>query len=198
MKKRHILMGLVGSLILMLAAIAAVFHMSPPDTLPMRDDGYIPVIGGHAPMAPATFDRVSRYSDIAALGTVTAKSSDLAPCCDSLVARLPGENPQPVRLVDTITFEIMDLYKGSGQSTLTVQTHRPGGNVRRSGDSELALLQFEVGQQYVLFLVERADHYVVQGVSKGHWAVNGDTAVQAGTGESYTKTQLRDKVASHQ
>ncbi len=191
-------MGLVGSLILMSVAVAAVFHMRPPDTLPRRDDGYTAGIGGHAPTVPATFDRVARYSDLVALGTVTAKSSDLVPCCNSLASRLPGENAQPVRLVETITFAVQDQYKGGEQSTLTIQTHKPGGNIRRSGDSELALLQFEVGQQYVLFLVERSDHYVVQGVSKGHWAVNGDMAVQAGTGESYTKTQLRDKVASYQ
>ena len=99
---------------------------------------------------------------------------------------------------ETITVSVQNTYKGNAPAVLTIVTQKPGGAVGRSGDEELlAPMEFAVGQQYVLFLVERADHYEVQAYVRGYWAVNGDMAVQPGTDKSYTKTQLRDKVASY-
>lgn len=67
----------------------------------------------------------------------------------------------------------------------------------RSGDDELALLEFDVGQTYVLFLVERESHYKIQGVSRGRWIVDGDTATQTGTGATYDKATLSKKLISY-
>ena len=66
----------------------------------------------------------------------------------------------------------------------------------RSGDDELALLEFDVGQTYVLFLIEREGHYLIQGVSRGRWTVDGDAVTQTGTGVTYDKATLRKELIS--
>ena len=98
----------------------------------------------------------------------------------------------PGSLVETLSDQ--STYKGSASETLTIKTQKPFGNYGTSGDEELEIMDFQVGRQYVLFLVERADHYKVQGVSKGMWAVDVDVATLVGTGESFSPAQLREKV----
>ena len=168
--------------------------------VPTRDDGYTPRIGGHGSLTASTFQNVTNYSDIVAIGTVTDKSSGLVPCCESMAARAAvhfPDAPGPSRMVETITLNVQTAYKGSPPSALTIKTEKPGGTVGRSGDEKLALLDFEVGQQYVLFLVERAGHYEIQGSVKGMWFVDGIEAVQVGTGERYTPAELQEKVESY-
>ncbi len=103
----------------------------------------------------------------------------------------------PVRSVDTIVVEVKESLWGNGPSEITIKTQKPGGNVRRSGDDELALMEFDVGQSYLLFLVEREGHYLIQGVTGGRWTVDGDAATQTGTGVTYDKTTLREELVSH-
>ena len=104
--------------------------------------------------------------------------------------------PGPVRRVDTLVVKVKESYKGNGSSEITIKAQMPGGNVMRSGDDELALLEFDLGQTYVLFLVKRESHYKIQGVSRGRWTVDGDAVTQTGTGVTYDKATLRKELIS--
>ena len=66
-----------------------------------------------------------------------------------------------------------------------------------SGDDNLELMVFEVGQKYVLFLIEREGHYVVQGYSGGMWSVDGYVATLVKTGGAIPLHSLREKVADY-
>ena len=200
MKKRRLVFALVGSLVLLSAAVVVLVDSLRYDrdqAPPTRDDGYTAQIGGELPMTWPTFKNVTKWSDIVVLGEVTATSSELAPCCNSMATRVATHfpnSPGPTFLVETITLSVQSAYKGSAPAVLTIKTPKPGGTVGMSGDEELEIMDFQVGRQYVLFLVERADHYKVQGVSKGMWAVDVDVATLVGTGESFSPAQLREKV----
>ena len=199
MKKRRLVFAVVGSLVLLSAAVVVLVDSLRYDrdqAPPTRDDGYTAQIGGELPMTWPTFKNVTKWSDIVVLGEVTATSSGL-PCCNSMATRVATHfpnSPGPSRLVETITLSLQSTYKGSASETLTIKTQKPFGNYGTSGDEELEIMDFQVGRQYVLFLVERADHYKVQGVSKGIWAVDVDVATLVGTGESFSPAQLREKV----
>ena len=87
MKKRRLVFALVGSLVLLSAAVVVLVDSLRYDrdqAPPTRDDGYTAQIGGELPMTWPTFKNVTKWSDIVVLGEVTATSSELAPCCNSM------------------------------------------------------------------------------------------------------------------
>ena len=200
MKKRRLVFAVVGSLVLLSAAVVVLVDSLRYDwdqAPSPRDDGYTAQIGGELPATRPTFKNVTKWSDTVVLGEVTATSSELAPCCNSMATRVATRFPNsggPTRLQETITLSVQSAYMGSAPAVITIVTQKPGGTVRVSGDEETELMDFQVGRQYVLFLVERDGHHVVQGVSKGMWAVEGDVATLVGTGESFSPAQLREKV----
>ena len=200
MRKRRLIIAIVGSLVLLSAAVVVLvdsLRYDPDQAPPARDDGYTAQIGGELPITRPTFKNVAKWSDIVVLGEVTATSRALVQCCDSMATRMATRFPNsggPIRLQETITISVQDAYKGSAPETLTIQTQKPGGTVIRSGDDELELMDFQVGAKYVLFLIARDGYYQVQGLFRGMWAVDGDVATQLGTGESFSPTQLREKV----
>ena len=196
MKKRHVLMVMVGALFLLLVGVAVAFTMDE-GFVPSRADGLTPNIGGSHSVMPQTFDTINTWTDAVVVGTVTEKTSGLVPCCDSIATRvathLPGQ-PGPTRLQDTITFSVESIYKGTAPATVTIKTERPGGSVIRSGDDVLELMDFQVGGKYVLFLIARDGYYAVQGYYRGMWAVDGDVATQLGTGETLSTTEINERV----
>ena len=200
MRKRRLIIAIVGSLVLLSAAVVVLvdsLRYDPDQAPPARDDGYTAQIGGELPITRPTFKNVTKWSHIVVLGEVTATSSELAPCCNSMATRVATHfpnSPGPTFLVETITLSVQSAYKGSAPAVLTIKTPKPGGTVGMSGDDELELMDFQVGAKYVLFLIARDGYYQVQGLFRGMWAVDGDVATQLGTGESFSPTQLREKV----
>ena len=162
-------------------------------TDPAHDKHGRNVIGGHLAPIP-TFENLVTHSDVVAQARVTAWETELVPCCSSIAARLPEGRPAPVRRWDTVTFEVNNTLKGTTEPLIKVKTQMPGGNISRSSDEALELMQFEVGQDYLLFLVSRDGHYLVQGVEKGRWTVSGDSMTQTGTGLTHSRAEIAQKV----
>ena len=193
MRPRHLILIIIS--LLMLSTVAAAFQVAGPSAASKAGLAYTPTIGGH--QAPeVTLERLVEKSDLVVLGEIVLKSSGLESCCQQIATRLSSDMPPPVRRVDTLTFNVQDTFIGDSSSELKIKVQMPGGNIRRSGDDELALLEFDVGQTYLLFLVERDGHYLIQGVSKGRWIVNEGMAEQTGTGVTYDPAQLREMVVS--
>ncbi len=193
MKPRHLIFIIIS--LLMLSTVAAVFQVARPSVSSGAGRADTPTIGGH--QAPeVTIEHLLEKSDLVVLGEIMLKSSGLESCCQQIATRISSDMPPPVRRVDTLTFNVQDTLKGSSSSELTIKVQKPGGNIIRSGDDELALLEFDAGQVYLLFLVERDGHYLIQGVSKGRWIVNEGMAEQTGTGVTYDPAQLREMVVS--
>ncbi len=154
------------------------------------------LIGG--PLAPVpSFEDLVRHSDVVAQGRVTAKTSNLESCCPSMADRLPDSMPAPVRLVESVTLSVDNTLKGTAGSEITVKTEKEGGNVWVEGDEERALLTFEVGEVYLLFLAEQDDHYKVQGFEMGRWTTDGDALTQTDTGVTFSRAEIAQKVAEH-
>ncbi len=194
MKPRHLIYIIIS--LLVLSRVAAVFQVAGPSVSSDAGRADTSTIGGH--QAPeVTFERLVEKSDLVVLGEIMLKSSGLESCCQQIATRLSSDMPPPVRRVDTLTFNVQDTFKGNSSSELTIKVQKPGGNIIRSGDDELALLEFDAGQAYLLFLVERDGHYLIQGVSKGRWVVNEGMAEQTGTGVTYDAAQLREMVVSN-
>ena len=196
MKKRHVLMVMVGALFLLLVGVAVAFTMDE-GFVPSRADGLTPGIGGAHSVMPQTFATINTWTDAVVLGTVTEKTSDWEPCCAKMAGRMathfPNE-PALTRLWETITFSVESTYKGTVPATVTIKTVKPGGRVRSSGDDVLELMDFQVGGKYVLFLIARDGYYAVQGYYRGMWAVDGDVATQLGTGETLSTTEINERV----
>ena len=193
MRMRYVL--IVSSLLLISAVAAVLIELGTRGSTAISYT-HTPIIGGHA--APeVTFERLVTNSDLVVLGEVTSKQIGTERCCEAFDSRLLPTMPEPVRRVDTLVIEVTESLRGNGPSEITIKTQRPGGNVQRSGDDELALLEFDVGQTYVFFLVEREGHYKFQGVSKGRWPVDEGTVTQTGTGVTYDKATLREELASY-
>ncbi len=183
------------SSLVVISAVAAVIFIVGAGVSSAVSESDTPTIGGHA--APeVAFERLAENSDLVVLGVITSKEASLVPCCGRFAERLSSSMPAPVRRVETLQVNIQESFKGSRSSSLTVKVQRPGGNVIRSGDDELSLLEFDVGQTYVLFLVEREGHSLIQGVSRGRWTVNEGTFEQTGTGVTLDETTMRESLAS--
>ncbi len=194
MRPRHLILIIIS--LLMLSTAAAAFQVARPSVSSGAGRADTPTIGGH--QAPeVTLERLVEKSDLVVLGEIVLKSSGLESCCQQIATRLSSDMPPPVRRVDTLTFNVQDTFIGDSSSELKIKVQMPGGNIRHSGDDELALLEFDVGQTYLLFLVERDGHYLIQGVSKGRWVVNEGMAEQTGTGVTYDPAQLREMVVSN-
>ena len=189
MKKRFTLMVLVGATTLLVVGALLVINMDE-DFVPSRDDGFTPEIGGtHSVMRP-TFATISTWTDAVVVGTVTEKTSAWERCCEKGAERMAS-----IRLQETITFRVESTYKGSAPDTVTIKAYRPGGLILSSGDEMLEPMDFQVGQEYVLFLIAREGYYRVQGYFRGMWAVDGDVATQLVTDETLTLAKMREKVS---
>ena len=178
---------LFGFLILLTTGLLVVFNIfrydwdQPPRT---TDVGYTGRIAAELPMTRPSFHNVARYSDTVVLGEITAKSDEVT--------------PWPVRLLETMNLSVLDTFKGNAPSGLVIKARKPtSGGVGYSGDGDLELMVFEVDQKYVLFLIEREGHYVVQGYSSGMWSVDGGIATLVKTGGAIPLYSLREKVADY-
>ncbi len=199
MKKRNLLMVAVGVVFILI--VGGTLALTPNgDFRPSRSDGLTPGIGGSHSIMPYSFDRVTEWTDAVVLGTVTAKTTEFVPCCQKMAERwtthFPNEPPLR-RLQESITFTVESGYKGNlpSTSTITIKAQKPGeGTVGSSGDEDLALMDFQEGQKYVLFLVARDGYYRVQSYSDGMWTVDGSDATQLVRGETLTLTEINDKV----
>ena len=174
-----------GFLILLAAGLLLAFNIirydwdQPPRT---SDERYTGRIAAELSMTRPSFNNIARYSDLVVLGEITEKSDETT--------------SWPVRLLETMTLNVLDTYKGNSPSSLIVKERKPiSGGVMYSGDEHRERMVFSVGQKYVLFLIEREGHYVVQGYSRGMWSVDGDTATLAETGETIPLYRLRERVS---
>ena len=194
MKPRRL--ALYISSLLMLSAVVVVILLARVGVSSAVSDADTPTIGGAA--APeVTFERLVENSDVVVLGEITSKQVSMEPCCERFAGRLSPSMPAPVRRVETLQVDVQESFRGNGSSNLTIKVQRPGGNIIRSGDDELSLLEFDVGQSYVLFLVEREGHYLIQGVTKGRWTVNEGMVEQTATGVTFDQSTLRETIASY-
>ncbi len=195
MTPRHVAL-ITGSLVVISLAVAIVFVAGASRASLASSRADTPTIGGHA--APeVTFERLVKNSDLVVLGEVTSRQVGIAPCCERFAGRLSPSMPAPVRRVDTLRVNVQESLWGKNSPEVTIKVQRPGGNVIQSGDAELALLEFEVGQTYLLFLVDREDHHLIQGVSRGRWTANEGVFVQTATGVKYDQETLHERLASY-
>ena len=187
----------VGVVLILL--VGGTFAFSEEEFVPTRSDGLTPGIGGASSLIKADFRNIDKWTDAVVVGEVTAKTSALVSCCDSIATRvaihLPGD-PGPTRMQEIITFNVEDTYKRTAPDTVTIQTERPGlGSVIRSGDDVLEPMDFQVGSRYVLFLIERDGYHEVQGYYRGMWLVEGTRASHLGQDGQLDLTELRSKVS---
>ena len=122
---------------------------------------------------------------------------------DLVVQGVPVElirrtKPPYGRPIDTVQFQVDEYLKGKRAEILTIHASRSGGARRGSGDDLLEAMAFEIGVEYVVFLVDKVssshwddwdDGYIIQGFNQGMWAVDGSTAAQTA---SEIRMPLRD------
>lgn len=136
--------------------------------------------GGHT-ASVLSVSQLAGYSDLVVRATPLSTEFRQVPWhASNFDDRTP--RGQLYRIAETIQFEVSEYLRGSGPETVAVHISRPG-SVKTSGDEILASLQFNQGQEYVLFLVSAADieglwvndGYMIQGSDQGRWVANGNT-----------------------